>query len=143
MSDAAATKTDVLPALRETPPRLIEQPKRRSKARRLVGWLLSPESRAVVYLGLAVIVAGFAVIAFTWSKVAATLAVPIQVPYIASGGFVGLGLVVVGAVIVSVGVKRRDNFARLRRLEKLTATMESIERRISEPPEGDKERRET
>ena len=41
--------------------------------------------------------AGFGVLAFTWSKVAATLSVSLQVPYIASGGFVsGLGLVIVG-----------------------------------------------
>ncbi len=131
MADAAL-ETDSLPKLREEPPQLVGEQRRRSRLRRFGSWLVSPDSRAVVYLGLFVVVAGFGVIAFTWSKIAATLSVALQLPYMASGGFVGLGLVVVGIGIISIGVKRRDNFARIRQIEKLSATMGSIEGAISE-----------
>jgi hypothetical protein len=123
---AEAAQTETIPALREQPPQLEGERRPRSRIRRIGAWLASPDSRAVVYLGLIVIVVGFALIAFTWSKIAATLSVPLQIPYIASGGFVGLGLIVVGVAIMSIGVKRRENFGRVRRLEKLSATMESI-----------------
>jgi hypothetical protein len=123
-SDAAAT--EVIPQLRETPPEIVHEPRRRSRISRFGAWLASPRSRALVYLGLTVVVAGFAVIAFTWSKIAATLSVPLQIPYIASGGFVGVALIVLGVGILSIGVKRRDNFARVREIEKLSSTLESI-----------------
>ncbi|MGH2806762.1 MAG: hypothetical protein ACRDKT_05745 [Actinomycetota bacterium] len=132
----AATKTDSLPAIREQPPRLEGERRPRSKLRRIGSWFVSPDSTALVYLGLAVAMLGFAALAFTWSKVAATLSVPLQIPYLASGGFVGLGLVIVGVVIANIAVKRRDNFARIRQLQKLSATMESIELAVAEPPTG-------
>lgn len=129
-------KTESLPQLRETPPQLSGERRPKSRFRRFGAWLVSPDSRAVVYLGLAIMVAGFATIAFTWSKVAGTLSVALQLPYVASGGFVGLGLVVVGVGVISIGVKRRDNFSRLRQIEKLSATMESIEGAVVEPDPG-------
>jgi hypothetical protein len=137
MADAAQTET--LPPLRETPPRLEGERRPRLRLRRAGVWFTSPDSRALIYLGLVIVVAGFAAIAFAWTQVAATLSVALQIPFLASGGFVGLGLVVVGAAIMSIGVKRRDNFARIRELQKLSATMESIEGAIAEPgkPSGD------
>ena len=93
------------------------------------GWkarLFSPDSPFLVYLGLAVVVGGFGLVAFTWNKVAGLLVVPLQLPFIASGGLVGLGLVVVGLAITSIAVKRRDMFARQRNLQKLAATLDSI-----------------
>ena len=129
----AATKTESLPTIREQPPRLEGERRPRSKISRFGSWLVSPDSTALVYLGLAISMLGFGALAFTWSKIAATLSVPLQVPYLASGGFVGLGLVVVGIVIANIAVKRRDNFARIRQLQKLSTTMESIQGAISGP----------
>jgi hypothetical protein len=104
--------------------------------------LFTPEFPLFIYLGLTLVVAGFAALAFTWAKVAGLLAVPLQIPYIASGGLVGLGLVIAGLAITSIGVKRRDSVARVRKLEKLAATMESIsafmgQRRATTDVEGD------
>jgi hypothetical protein len=93
------------------------------------GWkarFFSPDSPFLVYLGLGVVVAGFALLTFTWNKVAGLLVVPLQLPFIASGGLVGLGLVLVGLAITSIAVKRRDMFARKRNLQKLAATLDSI-----------------
>ncbi len=139
MADAARTVgdqaiTQSLPQLREERRQEAKARSSRSRVRRVASWFVSPDSRAVVYLGLLVIVAGFGLIAFTWSQVAATLSVGLQLPYLASGGFIGLGLVVVGVGIISIGVKRRDNFNRLRQIQKLSATMESIEKAVTDAP---------
>jgi hypothetical protein len=125
MADAAQTET--IPQVRAPAQQSSAKTDRLSKVRRFGAWLVAPDSRAVVYLGLAIVVLGFAVIAFTWSKVAATLSVALQLPYIASGGLIGLGLVVLGVGVLTIGVKRRENFGRVRQIEKLSATMESIQ----------------
>lgn len=132
MADAAQTES--LPKLRDptaSPKPVVDQPRQTSRIRRFGAWLAAPDSRAIVYLGLAFVVVGFAMIAFTWSKIAATLTVPLQIPYIASGGFVGLALVVIGVGVLSIGVKRRENFDRVRELQKLSATMESIRETVA------------
>ena len=126
LEDGAITQS--LPHLREETRKV---PRSTARIRRFASWLVSPGSRAVIYLGLLVMIGGFGAIAFTWSQVAGTLSVALQIPYLASGGFVGLGLVVVGVGIISIGVKRRDNFGRLRQIEKLATTMESIEKAVS------------
>ena len=100
------------------------------------GWkarLFSPDSPFLVYLGLAVVVGGFGLLAFTWNKVAGLLVVPLQLPFIASGGLVGLGLVLVGLAMTSIAVKRRDMFARKRNLQKLAATLDSITTALGGP----------
>ena len=125
MTEAAQTET--LPPLREQPPQLEGERRPKRKLRRFGAWLVSPDSTALVYLGLLIAAAGFGLIAYTWGEVASTLSVALQIPYIASGGLVGLGLVILGVAVTSIAVKRRDNFARVRQLQKLSATMESIE----------------
>ena len=126
MADTAPTES--LPQIVDAPPQeeAVGKSRPTSKARRFAAWLAAPDSKAIVLLGLLVVVAGFAVIAYSWGKVAGLLSVPLQLPYFASGGFVGLALIVLGVGIVSIGVKRRDNFDRVRELQKLAATMESI-----------------
>ncbi|MGH2793017.1 MAG: hypothetical protein ACRDKG_01815 [Actinomycetota bacterium] len=100
-------------------------------ARRTRAWL-APQSVAPIYLGITLTIAGFALLAFTWSRVAGTAIVALQLPYIASGGFVGLGLVVIGIVAINLGAKRRDAWQRDRRLEELAAILEG---RTSAPDE--------
>lgn len=104
----------------------------RKKLVRIKGKLFSRDSPLLVYLGIFLIVAGFSIVTYTWAKVALLLAVPLQLPYIASGGLPGLGLVMLGVGITNIAVKRRDAFIRERKLEKLTATMESITKAVEE-----------
>jgi len=128
---AETAPTESLPKIADAAPQLMDERRPTSKARRFAAWLAAPDSKAIIFFGLALVVAGFAVIAFAWSKIAGTLSVPLQLPYFASGGFVGLALIVLGVGIISIGVKRRDNFNRIRELQKLAATMDSIQASVA------------
>lgn len=67
-----------------------------------------PQSPTPTYLGIAVAAVGFVLIAFAWGQVAGEVNVALQLPYIVSGAFTGLGLVMVGMTIISVAARRRD-----------------------------------
>jgi hypothetical protein len=82
-----------------------------------------------VWIGLFVAAAGFGLIAFTWSKVA------LQVPYLLSGGFVGLGLVMLGLLVVNLAVKRKEAFDRHRQLEEVREALVRLREAIEEPAE--------
>ena len=113
-------------------------PSRRPRAgsvRRRLGAAASPTSPALVYAGVFLLAAGFAVIAYTWSRVAGTAIVALQLPYLVSGGFGAVALLVLGALFVHLGSSRRDAFLRDRRLEELAATLDALAGR-SEPDAG-------
>jgi hypothetical protein len=65
----------------------------RSTASDLVRWLLVPASLAVV--------GGFALMVLGWYGAAHTSRQIEQIPYLISGGLIGLGLVVVGGLLLS------------------------------------------
>ena len=98
--------------------------------------ILRPASPFGIYLGLLFIVGGFTAIGITWGQVAGELQVALQLPYLASGGLTGLGLIIVGATLVNISVKRRDAAARNRRLERLASILEELR----EPSEGGEDR---
>jgi hypothetical protein len=80
---------------------------------------LAPDSPAPVYAGVALVAIGAALIGYTWVQVARLTSVPLQLPYLASSGLTGLGLVIVGALVLSIAAKRRDAAERSRQLEEL------------------------
>lgn len=59
-------------------------------------------------LALAIIFAGFVCILVGWNGVAGNLDLRAQIPYIASGGLGGLGLVIVGAALMLTQNARQD-----------------------------------
>ena len=93
---------------------------------------IDPDSPALTWIGLGVAAAGFALIAFSWGKVAALLDVSLQLPYVVSGGLTGLALVMVGMTIVNVAARRQDAAARAGEVEALRAVLgelrETLER---------------
>jgi hypothetical protein len=95
----------------------VQRPARRTRA-----WM-APGSPASIYLGITITIVGFGLLAYTWSRVAGTAIVALQLPYVASGGFGGLGLVVIGILAINLGAKRRDAWQRDRRLEELAAIL--------------------
>ena len=69
---------------------------------------LRPLSPTPTYLGVALTVVGFVLIAIAWRQVAAETNVALQLPYLVSGGLTGLALVMVGVTVINVAAKRRD-----------------------------------
>ena len=96
----------------------------RARRIRVAGWL-APTSPALVYAGVTLIIAAIGVLAYTWSRVAGTAIVALQLPYIASGAFTAVGLIVVGVLLIYLGVRRREAWERERRLESLAAALGS------------------
>jgi hypothetical protein len=80
------------------------------------------------WIGLGLVGAGFAVLAYGWGKVAGLAAVALQVPYIISAGCIGLGLIVLGAAVVAIQGRRREAAARADVLVELGRVMREIER---------------
>lgn len=81
--------------------------------------------------GLGVALLGFLVIAFAWDGAAELDYAQGQLPYLLSGGFGGLGLVVLGAALVVADGHRRDRAALEQRLAELTDALRAAN---PEPP---------
>ena len=61
-----------------------------------------------MWVAAGLVLAGFVAIALGWRGAAATLDVPVQVPYLVSGGLAGLALILGGVVLVLVQLGRRE-----------------------------------
>jgi hypothetical protein len=94
--------------------------------------LADPASRVPVYVGVGVILVGFALIGIAWARVAPLTDVALQIPYVLSAGLTGLGLVMVGLVIVNVSARRQDGAERARQLATLTEAIESLRRSLDQ-----------
>ena len=73
---------------------------------RRVASLLDPGVRAALVL-IAFVIAGFVMLALAWHGAARTIYVPLQVPWLASGGLIGLALIGTGLGAWSVHLGRR------------------------------------
>jgi len=99
-----------------------------SRRRRLGGRLpaIDLSSPALTWVGLVIAAAGFALIAFSWGKVAAQLDVSRQLPYVVSGGLTGLALIMVGMTAVNVAARRQDATERAQQIENLQAVLREL-----------------
>lgn len=94
---------------------------------------VSPEATAPTWAGLVTAAVGFGLLAYAWGKVAGLTNVALQVPYVISAGFTGLGLIAVGCTLVAVQARRQDAAARDQRLAELGEVLEALERLSTEP----------
>jgi len=78
------------------------------------------------WAGVLVSAIGLILIAVAWGKVAGLTNVGLQMPYLVSAGFTGLGLVVVGLAIVSISAKREDAAERSRQLRELREVLADL-----------------
>ncbi|MFN2525675.1 MAG: hypothetical protein ABR505_05355 [Actinomycetota bacterium] len=85
---------------------LFGEPDRRVRLARILGFLF--------------VVAGFAVIAKAWDGAANQFRVDSQVPYLLSGGFMGLGLIVTGAMLLLLATVRVERKLLTDRYEDMT-----------------------
>ena len=95
-----------------------------------VRWL-EPASLIPTYVGVVVIAVGFALIGVAWAEIAALTDVALQMPYLVSAGFTGLGLVMLGLVIVNISAKRQDGAERARQMQTLTEAMHALRDEIA------------
>jgi hypothetical protein len=95
-----------------------------------VSWLQRMRSRRgplLVYIGLATCAIGFALIAVSWGEVAGKLNVAVQIPYVVSAGFTGIGLIVVGAMIVNIAVRQIETGKREAQTAQMVAAMQDLQ----------------
>ena len=59
-------------------------------------------------LGLLFVAGGFVIIGFAWNGAASKVRVDSQFPYLLSGGFMGIGLIVVGVVLLLLATIRSE-----------------------------------
>lgn len=85
-----------------------------------------------VWIGLLFAAGGFGLLAYTWGETAALTDVALQVPYVVSGGFSGLGLILLGLLVVNISVKRRETRARERQLEELRDALAGLRAAIED-----------
>lgn len=83
---------------------MAEIDSRRTPWRRLT----DPASMLPIYLAIAVVVLGFAMLGIGWYDVARQTDVSQQLPYVMSTGLPGVALVIIGALIINVCVRRQD-----------------------------------
>ena len=103
-----------------------------------VRWL-EPASLIPTYVGVLVIAVGFALIGVAWAEIAAQTDVALQMPYLVSAGFTGLGLVMLGIIVVSIAAKRQDGAERARQMQTLTEAMHALREEIAHLDDDDDE----
>jgi hypothetical protein len=86
---------------------------------------------APLFVGVVLIVAGIALIAFGWGRIASLHDVSLQLPYIASTSFPGIALVICGVALALMGARSRDAAARAEQLDELAATLRAIREALS------------
>ena len=88
-----------------------------------------------VSAGVLLVVAGFVALFLAWNGAAAKDYVEGQLPYVISGGMVGLALVGAGLTVINVQARRADQAELLARLEALTEAR-ADEAAAAEPASG-------
>jgi hypothetical protein len=91
------------------------------------------ESSYAVLAGVAILMVGLGLIGYTWGRVAGLLLIPLQLPYVISGGLTGLGLVLVGMTIVNVTVRQQDGARRDERVEQLSSILRALAASLNAP----------
>ena len=90
---------------------------------------LNPESQLPTLAGLALVALGLLVIGYGWMRIAGTAAVALQMPYVMSAGFTGLGLVILGVFIVGSWAQRRAASERQQQLAELVRALADLQPR--------------
>lgn len=105
--------------------------RRRRVSLRWVARLLEPSSLVPTFVGVIAVAVGFVLIGVAWAEIAGLTVVSLQMPYLVSAGFTGLGLVMVGLIVVNVAAKRQDAAERARQMQTLTEVFQSLQQEIA------------
>lgn len=85
------------------------------------------------YVGIALCVIGFTMIALAWNGAAELDFIQGQFPFFISGGLTGIGLIIVGVTIMVIETMRRDGELRTLEIERLTASIAVLTKEMSPP----------
>ena len=96
------------------------------------GALFEPSSYFLTYVGIAALLAGFALIAVAWALIAGLTDVWKQMPYLVSAGFPALGLIMTGLLLINIAAKRQDAAERARQLATLTDALHELKQHMDE-----------
>lgn len=94
-----------------------------------------------VSAGLSLVVAGVIAIFLAWNGAAGRDYVEGQLPYLISGGLIGLSLIGAGLTVVNVQTRRQDQAELLHRLDELTELLREAGPDAQAPPEEPTRRR--
>ena len=103
----------------------------RTSARTQPRWLRTiadPSSHLMTYGGIALLLAGFGLLALGWARVAGLTDVWRQMPYVVSAGFPGLGLIMTGLLVLNIAAKRQDAAVRAQQMAQLTEALADLKR---------------
>jgi hypothetical protein len=84
------------------------------------------------WAGVLLTAGGAVLLVIAWGKTAGLSYVPLQIPYVVSAGFTGLGLVAVGLTVVSISAKRADARIRTEQLAELRDLLAELRRAVEE-----------
>ena len=98
--------------------------------------LRSDANRTSTGVAVGLVVTGFVVLGLTWRAVADRLDVPLQVPYLVSGGFTGLAVIGIGLGLVNVQVTRRINARRRDQLDQVLDAAATLASRLAAVNDG-------
>jgi len=87
--------------------------------------LRDPGTAAVIVL-LLLAVAGFVMLALAWRGAARTIYVPLQMPWVLSGGFAGLALIGLAYGAISIHLGRRQDAVHRAEVEDLVRTAATL-----------------
>lgn len=87
-------------------------------------------------LGLICIVAGFTAITLGWNGSASRACIDCQMPYLLSGGFGGLGLVVFGSALLIVSGLRAERMHLQQTIEESTPAISAAEPKLAKAASG-------
>ncbi len=78
------------------------------------------------WLGILLASAGAVLLIIAWIRTAALTNVALQIPYVVSAGFTGLGLVAVGLTVVNIAAKQEDALERTRQAGELRELLSEL-----------------
>jgi hypothetical protein len=87
---------------------------------------MRPTSPVPIFVGIGVTIVGFLLITFAWAQISGEEFVPLQMPYLVSGGLTGIGLILVGMALAAVQSQRIEGAARAQQIERVAASVAAL-----------------
>jgi hypothetical protein len=94
-------------------------------------------AKIATYLGVSMVLLGFAMIAFAWNGAAELDFIQGQFPYALSGGLGGLGLIIGGMAVLAIQIQRTITAERARDMRALQDEADALIRNLIRPAPGE------